>query len=181
MPKRTLKKFLPQRHHVLEYKALRPLAELLHDPNLWHLNRRSTSMACLVGFFWAMIPMPLQMLASAACAVLLRCNLTMSVAIVWITNPLTMPPIYYTTYLFGTWLLGMPPVKRDFEMSMEWIERLAADSWMPLLVGSIAAGVILGIIGWASMQLMWRYSVAQRWKRRLHERAVRRRARKNND
>lgn len=179
MPKRTLKKFLPQRHHVVQYRVLKPLADLLHDPNLWHLNRRSTSMACLLGFFWAFIPMPLQMLASAACAVVFRCNLPLSVAIVWITNPLTIPPIYFGTYLFGAWLLNEPPVTRDFEMSMAWVERLATESWIPFLVGSVSAGVIFGVLGWASMQLLWRYSVATRWKNRLAQRRARREAEKD--
>ena len=45
---------------------------------------------------------------AAAAALRLRCNLTLAVLTVWISNPLTLPPILYVEYLLGTKLLGQP-------------------------------------------------------------------------
>jgi uncharacterized protein (DUF2062 family) len=79
------------------HKNLSFLGEKLHDPNLWHLNRRSVSAAFAIGLFAAWIPTPGQMVIAAIIALYFRANLPISVALVWITNPLTMPPMFYPT------------------------------------------------------------------------------------
>ena len=62
MPRRTLQRFLPQPHFVREHKSLRLLALVLHDPNLFHLNRRSVSLAAFVSVFVGLQPVPMHML-----------------------------------------------------------------------------------------------------------------------
>lgn len=54
----------------------------------------------------------------AGMAILCRVNLPISVALVWITNPLTMPPMFYAAYYLGAHLLGLPAV--DFELPVNW-------------------------------------------------------------
>jgi uncharacterized protein (DUF2062 family) len=173
MPRKTLRKFLPHRHQLESYRSLRPLTNLLHDPNLWHLNRHSTSLACGIGLFWSMIPFPFQMFAAAACALLFRVNLPLSVALVWITNPLTMPPIYFATYRLGALLLGEPPITDRFEMSSAWLEELLVHSWQPFILGSLVTGIVLGIAGWLGMRTFWHISVRRSWAQRLRRRRAR--------
>lgn len=95
MPRRLFKRYMPTPDSIKGNKSLRFLGKLIHDPNLWHLNRHSVARAMAIGLFWAMIPMPMQMLAAAAVAIPLRANLPISIGLVWLTNPITMPPIFY--------------------------------------------------------------------------------------
>jgi len=157
-----------------EHRSLRSLNAVLHDPNLWHLNRHSVSVAAFVGIFIALQPIPLQMLAAAVMAVWLRCNLTLAVALVWITNPLTMTLIYYLVYRVGTWLLGMPHQALEFEMTWAWLELKLGSIWLPLLVGSLVSGLMAGTVAWLLTRMAWRIGVQLKWRERLQKRAVRR-------
>jgi len=55
-----------------------------------------------VGLFCAFVPLPIQMLLAAAAAIIFRVNLPISVGLVWITNPVTIPPMFYFCYKVGT-------------------------------------------------------------------------------
>lgn len=166
MPKRLFKKITPDHDTIRNHKHLQLFGTLLHDANLWHLNRRSVAGAFAVGLFWAMIPMPLQMLAAAGNAIVFRVNLPLSVALVWITNPLTMPPIFYINYLVGKWLMGVPNTEHAFEPTMEWFAESMDQIWQPLYFGSLVTGLVLGIIGFVGVRLLWRMHIIARFKER---------------
>ncbi len=172
MPKRIIKRFTPDNETIRTHKHLRIFGTLLHDSNLWHMNRRSVSGAFAVGLFWAFIPIPFQMVAAAFTAIIFRVNLPISVALVWISNPITMPPMFYATYLFGTWILGEPPQSSEFEVSIEWMSNSLAEIWQPLYLGSVICGVIASILGYILMRGFWRWHVVsnlrkrrERWKK----------------
>jgi len=164
---------MPDPQKIKEHKSLQFLGDILHEPNLWHLNRHAVSKAFLVGIFVAFIPMPFQMVLAAALAVWFNCNLPISVALVWITNPLTMPPIFYFTYHVGTFLLNRDPVPVDFEFSVEWLSHKLVDVGVPLYVGSIVCGVMIGVIAYGLIQLLWRRKIRSDWRERQLRRAAR--------
>ena len=62
---KLLHKFIPDHDVIKQHKNLQFLGDKLHDPNLWHLNRRSVAMAFAVGLFGAWIPTPGQMAIAA--------------------------------------------------------------------------------------------------------------------
>lgn len=170
MPKKTLRRFMPDPHFIRNHKSLQFLGRALHDPNLFHLNRRSASGAMAVGLFWAFIPMPFQMAPAALCALLFRVNLPISIALVWLTNPLTMGPIFYMCYKIGALLTGENATSIDGSL-FEWngineFFDLLGGIGLPLLVGALAVGSISALVGWGGMRLLWRYSVIQHLRRR---------------
>ncbi|WP_456448790.1 DUF2062 domain-containing protein [Thiolapillus sp.] len=170
MPRRLLKKHLPDPNTICDHKHLQFFGKRLKDPNLWHLNRRSVSGAFGAGLFWAMIPIPFQMIAAAATAILFRVNLPISVVLVWLTNPLTMPPIFYFNYLVGTWLLPHHEPLPDMEMSLEWFMHSMGEIWLPLYLGSAVVGLVLAALGYAAIRLYWRWHVINQYRKRQQAR-----------
>lgn len=113
------------------------------------------------------VPAPSQMVAAALCAIGFRANLALSVALVWISNPLTMGPIFYFNYKIGTLILGHEAQELPkFELSWHWITETLGDLWQPLYLGSVLVGVLLGISGFFAIHLLWRLHVIDRWKQR---------------
>ncbi|WP_369602272.1 DUF2062 domain-containing protein [Hahella sp. SMD15-11] len=166
MPKNLIKKYMPHPDKIREIKSLHFLGDVLHEPNLWHINRYSVRRAMLIGLFWAFIPMPFQMVASALCAIRFNANLPISVALVWITNPLTMPPIFYFNYVFGSWLLQMPPHDYHFELTWHWFTQNLADIGIPLYFGSVVLGLVFGATSYLVVDWLWRRKIRHDWLRR---------------
>nr|WP_314478867.1 DUF2062 domain-containing protein [uncultured Pseudomonas sp.] len=166
MPRRLFKRFMPDPTSIREHKSLRFFGKLLNDPNLWHLNRHSVARAMGVGLFAALIPMPAQMLLAAAMAIPLRGNLPIAVSLVWLTNPLTMPPVFFVTYMVGAWLMQVPPRALPDELTFQWITDQLATLWQPFLLGSVVCAVILGGLGYFCTMLYWRWWVSRQWRRR---------------
>lgn len=175
MAKKLIKKWFPNHERIRHHQHLQFLGDRLHDPNLWHLNRRSVAGAFAVGLFCAMLPIPFQMVVAAVLAVLVRVNLPISVMLVWITNPLTMGPIFYFAYRVGLVLLDYPAITVDHATSFEWLTTHWEEIWAPLLLGSVLIGAVLSAAGYIGMRLFWRWHVLQRWQERRRRRRVRRR------
>ncbi|PHR54789.1 MAG: flagellar biosynthesis protein FlhF [Arcobacter sp.] len=122
------------------------------------VNRKMVSRAILVGLFIAMIPMPMQMLAVILIAPFFRFNVPIGVSLVWITNPFTMPVIYYVEYLTGNFLL-MGKGVCDFEMSMQWITQNLVNIALPLYVGAAFYSLVLSVGGYYLINWLWIISV----------------------
>lgn len=177
MPRKLIKKYMPDEQRFRSHRRLSWLGDHLHDPNLFHLTRKSVSRAFMVGIFCAFLPIPLQMLVAAIIAVIARSNLPISVSLVWLTNPLTMPPVFYFTYMVGSQILDAPvkPVVFDFSLTTLGAELSAV--WWPLLLGSVLCGLVFSILGYAAVQLFWIRHVHHSWKKRRLDR----KAHKQND
>lgn len=173
MPRRLIKRYMPDEDKIKDHPYLRRLGKFIHDPNLWHLNRRSVSLAFLVGVFCAFIPLPLQMLIAAGFAILVRSNLPISIGLVWITNPFTIPPIFYFSYRVGSFMLNTPSEHISADFSVEWLAESIAHIWMPLLVGSISCGIVFSVLSFLLVRYLWILHVTQLWEKRKRQRKQR--------
>ncbi len=166
MPKKFMKRYIPSAEKMSSIESLRFLGDIIHEPNLWHINRHSVARAFLVGLFFAFIPMPFQMVAAAFGALLINANLPLSVALVWITNPLTMPPVFYFNYRVGSLLLGRPVTAFEFQLSWQWLSERIVDIGVPLYVGSIAVATAMSCLSYLTIQYLWRRKVRKDWRQR---------------
>ena len=71
----------------------------------WNQNIAARGMA--IGMFWAFMPIPFQMIPAALFCWLIRGNLPIAILCVWLTNPVTLPPIIYFEYRLGEWIISM--------------------------------------------------------------------------
>lgn len=175
MDKRFIKRFIPNPETLRNIRSLRFLGTLLHEPNLWHINRHSVSRAILLGVFWCMIPMPFQSVPAALTAIWFNANLPLTLVTLWISNPVTMPPIFYLAYAVGVFVLGQPSEAESFQLSWEWISERLIEVGVPLYIGSLIMGVSLSLSSYLLIQYLWRRQVRHKWHRRVRERELRRR------
>jgi uncharacterized protein (DUF2062 family) len=166
MPRKIIKRFMPDRDRIKQQKALKIFGNLLYNPNLWCLNRRSAAGAFAVGLFIAFVPLPSQMLMSAGLAVALGVNLPLSIALVWVSNPITMPVLFYFAYKLGAWVLHLPPNHFHFELTWSFLQEQMSTIALPLLVGCFICGVVCAVLGYFGIHGLWRYSVVRSWKKR---------------
>ena len=172
MARKFLKRYLPEMRKLSEYPGLRVFGRLLHDPNLWHLNRYSASGAVAVGLFIAFMPIPFQMVPAAALAIMLRINLPLAVALVWVTNPFTMPPLFYLCYKVGVWIIGSVDHELTFAWSWEWFRKGLVQVWEPFLLGCSVVGLVAALAGYFGTRALWRWHVITQWERRKKLRAL---------
>jgi uncharacterized protein (DUF2062 family) len=166
MPKHLIKRITPDHKLIREHRHLRIFGRRLHDANLWHLNRRSASGGFAVGLFFAFVPLPFQMLFAAGAAIVLRVNLPLSVVLVWATNPITIPPLFYVAYLIGAWVLRRPATELEFELSIDYLGDGLGEVWAPLLLGSLLCGAFSAVVGYSVIRGLWRWRVVQHLRQR---------------
>ena len=122
------------------------------------VNRRMVTRGVAVGLFWGFIPMPMQMLAVMATTPFLRFNVPIAISVVWLSNPITMPPMYYVEYLTGNFILGREGIA-DIELTMEWFSANIGDIFIPLYVGTSFYSVIVNASIYFLLNWLWIRSV----------------------
>ena len=154
--KKFFKDNLPKPEDLKKYKALGVLGNSIFQEEVWTINKHTVSRASAIGLFWGWMPMFFQMIPAAFCAVYFRANLPLSVAGVWVSNPITMPPMMYLGYEFGNIVLGIEPLFDKFEASIDWIVGVFSLIWEPLLVGTMIIGISSALIGFFGIHLLWK-------------------------
>jgi uncharacterized protein len=153
--KRWLKRILPAPGTLLANGRFGLFGKLLHDPNLWHLNRYSVSGAVAVGLFVAFMPPLGQTFVAVAAAILFRVNLPIAVVVSFLSNPVTIPPILYFSYSLGCWALGIEPERFNLEFWLDWRHWVVV-IW-PLTIGSLICATVCSAVGYLVIQTIWRW------------------------
>ena len=174
MPKNLFKKWTPDPKKITGYRSLSFLGKLLHDPNLFHLNRHSVSVAFFVGLFLAFLPIPGQIALAALGSLIFRYNLPIAVTLVWVSNPITFPFIFFGAYKLGARIMAVPPRTFEFEASWQWLQTEFLTVWQPLVLGCFMMSLFFGCLGYVGAQWMWRWHVVRKWRKRQTARQLHR-------
>ena len=140
--------------------------QLLHK--LLHINDTPESIALGVAFgaFVAMTPtVGIQIVIVLVCSVVIRANRLAGLVMIYISNPVTMIPIYWVDYIVGARALRMEVVSRaDFEQHFTlFTDKLDTDFWgsfgalwegllglgweitVPMFTGGVLLGLLVGL------------------------------------
>lgn len=166
MPRRFFRQFSLDRDQLKNRWWIAPINHLLHDLNLWGVRRRTIVPGFALGLFVAYLPFPGHTLTAIVLATLLRVNVPVAAICTFISNPVTMGPMYYFGYEVGVWVLGVPPRPFEFEMSFAWLTERLAILWQPLLLGCLLLGTVIATIGYVGLDLVWRASITDYLARR---------------
>jgi hypothetical protein len=146
----------------------------------------SIAAGAAIGVFVGFLPLyGFQMILGACLAAVARVNKVAAILPVWLTNPVTIPPVLYAQYLLGRIFVSSrdvegvwPKIQRVgkaagdlslFDLKNTWHAMLVAmkdvgwEVLWPTLIGSFISSVILGI---ATYPLMLRWVI---WSRRRRE------------
>lgn len=150
--------------HLFYKKIILPLKEV-------HAPREEIALGASIGMFWAINPLVgIQMYLVTMTWLIfkffnIRFNLPIALAMVWITNPLTMPIFYYAFYITGIYFSKLFNVNfvilsfDKFKMVIErttslgfidgiwyWIQFLLDDFGIPALIGGLVWAIPLSIL-----------------------------------
>ena len=132
----------------------------------FNINRKMITRGVFVGLFWGFIPMPMQMLAVVAVTPILRFNVPIAIAMVWLSNPFTMPPMYYMEYLTGNFLLGREGLG-NIELTLEWFSQNMTDIFVPLYVGTAFYSIVVSGLIYLLLNWLWIRSVHEEKEEKL--------------
>lgn len=166
MPRKFLKRIMPDHKAIREHPHLKKFGRRLTDPKTWHLNRRGVAGAVAIGLFVGFMPVVGQMFIVAALAVILRVNLPIAVMVSWYSNPVTFAPMFIFAYKIGAWILQVPVGQHSFDVSWQWLTHEFLITWQPLLLGSLICGLITALLGVLCVRLIWRLMVIRNWLKR---------------
>ncbi|MEM9689090.1 MAG: DUF2062 domain-containing protein [Pseudomonadota bacterium] len=160
MPRRFFKKLAFKHTTFREQAVMRPFRHLLGDHRLWQIRRKTVVPAFALGAFFAFMPFPGHPLWASLAALWRRVNIPVAAITTLVSNPVTMPVMYYAAYRVGAYLLRMPPETIEFEMSLSWVTEVLVEIWQPMLLGCVLLGAIASLVAYAVLDLLWRRSVA---------------------
>lgn len=140
------KKYIPTKASLKKNKHLKHIQHFFDDPDLWHLNCHSVATAASMGCFIGYLPIPGHMIMAAGLSIIFKANLPIAVAMVWISNPITIPFMFYLAYRVGAHILGTPPMSFHIEANYQWFLHEIDHFAFPTLVGSLICGFILAVI-----------------------------------
>lgn len=170
MPRKFLKRCMPDHKKLRAHPSMQRFGRGLMEPSLWHLNRRSVSLALALGLFIGFMPILGQTIVAAALAIYFRVNLPVAVLGSWISNPFTFALIYFYAYKVGAWILQVPVGAYSFEMTWEWFQTDLLQIWQPFLLGCLVCGIIAAALGVLFVRLLWRLMVIRSWLARRRNR-----------
>lgn len=131
-------------------------------------NRKMVSRAVFIGIFIAFIPMPMQMALVLAMMPFIKFNVPIGLAMCWLSNPFTMPPMYYMEYMTGSFFLASEPL--DVEMTLEWFSNNIDDIFIALYTGTLFYSIVGSSLGYWLVNHFWKSSVHRDKKLHRHHR-----------
>jgi uncharacterized protein (DUF2062 family) len=145
---------------------LHPFRFVLTHPVYFSANRKAVTGGLWLGLFIAFMPLPGHTMLAILAALLLRVNLPVAAVAVWVTNPLTVVPVFYMAYRLGCAVLNIPVELIPEDVSWSWMTNELNEIWKPLWYGSLILGIATASAAYIAINVLWRVSTIYRYRRR---------------
>lgn len=113
-------------------------------------NPHYIALGMAVGIFISITPIiPLQTVVAVTLAFLVRGSKSAAALGTWLSNPLTVPIVYYADYKLGCALLNYQTTvdKIAFDSFSQFMD-LGIDVTSAMLIGSLAIGLVVGVVAY---------------------------------
>ena len=101
--------------------------------------------------------MPMQMLAVIFMMTFLKFNVPIALLMCWITNPFTMPFIYFIEYQIGSFILNTSTL--TVEMTLKWFSSNIDNFFIPLYTGALILSTTSSLLFYYLINYFWESSV----------------------
>jgi uncharacterized protein len=159
----------PDRHLLEQHPRLQHLKHHFDHQRIWRISHRTLHKAAAVGVVCAMIPGPLQMIAATLWACWWKVHLPTAVLLTFVSNPITIPIIYWMAYDLGAWLTQQPLLSletlQNLWQVLDWWQFLLRLGWnwaLGMVLLTVAAAVLVMYPGYLA-SCVW---VRHRWRHR---------------
>lgn len=154
---------------------LGPLRPWLNDPRLWCSNRESVARGMSLGLFIGLLVPLGQTPLAALLTIPMRAHLLTAAGATLVTNPFTIPVIYFAALRTGEFLLSESGSGPKAETSggqadvglLPWLVSLSG----PIALGLVCFAILGALAGYVGVKLSWRLWVTRRWVTRGAHRA----------
>ncbi|MBB5718831.1 hypothetical protein FHR23_001754 [Stakelama sediminis] len=163
---------VPTRESMEGNRWLRPVAHRVLAPPLWRFTRRSVPRGVALGLLAGVLVPLAQIPLAAVLAFPLRANIPAAALTTFVTNPITMAPLYWLAYKVGTWILQLDarvpgaPIAANVNDSPGWIHWLFAQAGPATIIGLVTIAVVSSVLGYVVSSVLWRLWIARKWKKR---------------
>lgn len=113
----------------------------------------------ILGLFIAFLPIPFQMLFVLLFLPLFKFNIFVAIILCWVTNPITMPFIFYIEYQIGAYLLNIEML--NVSMTLSWFNDNFDKILYPLYLGAIIVSSVTSSLSYYVITHLWKDSVKQ--------------------
>lgn len=166
-----LRKLEPRVLSEFDRPGLAWMKSWLDGHDVFSFTRHPLAKGIAFGLFCGMIPGPLQVLGASVMCILFRGNIIAGVVATFLTNPLTIIPLYVVAFHLGAAVLpgvhsiapwsGGQGGASFFEALMTWVKAMG---W-PLVVGLPILALMFACTGYVITQFLWLQPVLRRAKR----------------
>ena len=98
------------------------------------------------------------MLLAVPASIIAGVNLPVTMIALWISNPITMAPLFIFAYKVGAWATNQPSELSTlmFEPTFAGLAEKLGEIWWPLSVGCFVCGIGAAAVGNLLVRWLWR-------------------------
>jgi uncharacterized protein (DUF2062 family) len=141
------------RHPRLRHRGWwQALTHALFERHLWMPCRDTVATGLTIGMFFAVMPLPMQMIFAGFAAMRFKANVPVAMAACWLSNPLTNIPLFLFQLWLGNRIAGLAGLELpEVQWFKDFLIWLGESHWFKVpipdfILNANSANFILGIL-----------------------------------